>query len=275
MKSTRLELKKVTKIYKSNGCSPVVRGVNLSVEAGTIVSLWGENGSGKTTILKMISGLIAPTSGRIMVNGYDISTHRRQALQCMGAILEGNRSFYWQLTPQQNLEYFGVLRGIEYRFLRAQIQSLLCLMELERYRDVPCKNLSRGFQQRVAIALALIADPPILLLDEPTLGLDHQSCAQAAELIKNLGNQRGRAIFLATHHAHFARSVSHRIVHIEEGQIMNDINPSAKPHLPLPASKESRFPASSQEMQKRTCSLLRNLIKREETNDPRNEAHVD
>lgn len=263
MKSIRIELAKVTKIYKSNGASPIVKDIDLSIEEGTIVSLCGENGSGKTTILKMVCGLIEPTEGRILVNGYDLSSHRRQALEALGAVLEGNRSFHWQLTPKQNLEYFGVLRGLDYRFLHNQMKSLLHLMGLEGYKDVACKNLSRGFQQRVAIALALIADPPILLLDEPTLGLDDKSCTQTAELIRALGNHRGRTIFMATHNASFARSVSHNIIQVNKGRIV-DIR-SKTSHLPQPAFIERWNCSPLLENQNHKCSFISNLLEKEET----------
>lgn len=272
MKSIRLELIRVSKIFRSNGKTPIVKDVSLSIEGGTVLSLCGENGSGKTTILKMICGLIEPTEGRITLNGFDLSKNRRQALQQLGAVLEGSRSFHWQLTPVQNLEYFGVLRGLEYGYLKDRIHLLTEIMGFERYKNISSKNLSRGFQQRLAIAIALLSDPTILLLDEPTIGLDRDSWAKTADLINTLGTNDGRIILLATHDTHFARKVSSRIVQIHKGQLVRPVE--KKCHMTI-QKNEKLFFSIPLEIESNTCSLLSYLSKKEDVNASHTKTFMD
>ncbi|MEL7511116.1 MAG: ABC transporter ATP-binding protein, partial [Cyanobacteria bacterium J06554_3] len=173
-----------------------VRDVSLHIAAGEVLAFLGPNGAGKTTTIKMIAGLIRPDAGWVRIAGLD--PHRQpDALQGVGAVLEGNRNLYWRLTPLENLEYFGVLRKMPRKAARERGLELLEAFDLLDKRKDPVQKLSRGMQQKIAIAVALIHKPQLLLLDEPTLGLD----VEAGETVKQLVRQvaaSGCAILLTT-----------------------------------------------------------------------------
>src|SRR4030066_415833 len=164
----------LVKSYKPDSPN-AVDGISFEIESGTVFGLLGPNGAGKTTTIKMILGLIIPTSGSIKLAGYDISTHRNKALRHAGAVLEGSRNIYWRLSARANLEYFGALRGMHGGALKQRIDELLALVELSDRADEETREFSRGMQQKVALAIAMLHNPDVLLLDEPTLGLDVQS----------------------------------------------------------------------------------------------------
>ncbi|WP_218010064.1 ABC transporter ATP-binding protein [Actinomadura kijaniata] len=166
-----IEIEALTKVY---GAARVraVDGVSLSVPAGSVFGFLGPNGAGKTTTIKMLAGLLRPTSGRVRLGGYDVVRQRPAAMARFGAVLEGSRNVYWSLSAWQNLMYFGRLKGLRKARVAERAHELLTGLELWERRGEKVGGLSRGMQQKVAIAAALIADPPIVLLDEPTLGLD-------------------------------------------------------------------------------------------------------
>ncbi len=195
-----------------------VRGVSLRIAAGEVLAFLGPNGAGKTTTIKMIAGLVRPDAGWVKIAGLD--PHKNpQALRRMGAVLEGNRNLYWRLTALENLEYFGTLRQMNRKVARAKGERLLEKFGLADKRKVPVQKLSRGMQQKIAIAVALIHEPQLLLLDEPTLGLD----VEAGETVKALVRQvaaEGCAILLTTHQLNVAEALSDRVAIIRAGQII-------------------------------------------------------
>lgn len=195
-----------------------VRGVSLAIQPGEVLAFLGPNGAGKTTTIKMIAGLIRPDAGWVNIAGRD--PHREpEALKGVGAVLEGNRNLYWRLTPLENLEYFGVLRQMTRRRAQQKGEQLLDAFGLIDKRNVAVQKLSRGMQQKIAIAVALIHEPSLLLLDEPTLGLD----VEAGETVKQLVRQvaaDGCAILLTTHQLNVAEELSDRVAVIRAGQIV-------------------------------------------------------
>lgn len=178
----------------------------------------GPNGAGKTTTIKMIAGLIQPDAGTVCILGRDPHTDPG-ALAQVGAVLEGNRNLYWRLTPLQNLEYFGVLRGLPPRTARQRGLELLETFGLQEKQDVAVQTLSRGMQQKVAIAVALLHQPALLLLDEPTLGLDVESAQAVKSLIRQIAAS-GRAILLTTHQLDIAEALSDQVAVIRQGVII-------------------------------------------------------
>ncbi len=195
-----------------------VRGVSLTLPAGEVLAFLGPNGAGKTTTIKMIAGLVRPDAGWVRIAGAD--PHRQpQALRGVGAVLEGNRNLYWRLTPLENLEYFGVLRQVPRRLVRQRGEQLLAEFGLLDKRHVPVQKLSRGMQQKIAIAVALIHEPRLLLLDEPTLGLDVESGETVKRLVRQVAAS-GCAILLTTHQLNVAEELSDRVAVIRQGLIV-------------------------------------------------------
>jgi ABC-2 type transport system ATP-binding protein len=212
-----ISVSNLVKTYRANG-PRVVDGISFMIQSGTIFSLLGPNGAGKTTIIKMILGLVTPTQGEVCLAGYPIARQRNQALRHAGAVLEGSRNIYWRLSARGNLEYFGGLRGMQGRDLKQRIADLLNLLELSNRADEETRNFSRGMQQKVALAVAILHNPDVLLLDEPTLGLDVQAARTIKEAIRKLTCEEGKAVLLTTHQMDLAEEVSDRIFVINHGQ---------------------------------------------------------
>jgi ABC-2 type transport system ATP-binding protein len=195
-----------------------VHDVSLQIQAGEVLAFLGPNGAGKTTTIKMIAGLVRPDNGVVSIVG--LNPHRQpQALKQVGAVLEGNRNLYWRLTSEENLEYFGGLRQVPRKLARQRGQRLLEQFGLIEKRKTPVQKLSRGMQQKLAIAVALVHQPQLLLLDEPTLGLDVEASETVKQLIREIAN-RGCAILLTTHQLDVAEELSDRVAVIRQGQII-------------------------------------------------------
>ncbi|MBE9069789.1 ABC transporter ATP-binding protein [Leptolyngbya cf. ectocarpi LEGE 11479] len=195
-----------------------VRDVSLRLCAGEVLAFLGPNGAGKTTTIKMIGGLVRPDAGQVNIDGLD--PHRQSAaLKRVGAVLEGNRNLYWRLTPLENIEYFGGLRQVPRRIARQRGEQLLEQFGLIDKRKTPVQKLSRGMQQKLAIAVALVHQPTLLLLDEPTLGLDVEASETVKTLVRNVA-AAGCAILLTTHQLDVAEELSDRVAVIRQGQII-------------------------------------------------------
>jgi ABC-2 type transport system ATP-binding protein len=196
-----------------------VDGVSLQIKQGEIFGLLGPNGAGKSTTIRMLCTLLEPTSGTARVNGYDIVKQANQARQNLGTVLAGERSIYWKLTARENLLYFAALYHIPPEVAKKRADELLERMELTARANDLVEKFSTGMKQRVAISKALIANPPILLLDEPTLGLDPQAARNLRELIATL-KEEGHTILLTTHYMEEADQLSDRIGIIDQGKII-------------------------------------------------------
>lgn len=214
-----LEAQNLRKFYKQGGqVAEVVRGVSLGLDPGEVLAFLGPNGAGKTTTIKMIAGLLEPDGGEVRILG--INPHRRPiALREVGAVLEGSRNLYWRLTPMENLVYFGVLRGLTRRRAKVRADELLAQFELEHKRNVAVQTLSRGMQQKIAIAVALVHEPRLLLLDEPTLGLDVEA-TEAVKLQIRAIAAAGRGVLLTTHQLEVAEALSDRVAIIRDGGLI-------------------------------------------------------
>jgi ABC-2 type transport system ATP-binding protein len=219
-----IELAGLTKRYRrGKGWFTAVNDVTLSVPPGQVIGLLGPNGAGKTTTIKMACGLIVPTAGTIRLNGYDVERRRADAVRQIGAVLEGSRNVYWPLTAWQNLMYFGRLKGLRTAEIRPRAERLLADLGLWDRRDEAVGSYSRGMQQKVAIAAALITDPPILLLDEPTIGLDVEAARTVRDWIAHLAADEGKTIVLTTHQLAIVQELAGRIAVIRGGEIIADL----------------------------------------------------
>jgi ABC-2 type transport system ATP-binding protein len=201
-----------------------VSDVTLSVPRGQVIGLLGPNGAGKTTTIKMACGLIVPTAGTIRLNGYDVGRRRADAVRQIGAVLEGSRNVYWPLTAWQNLMYFGRLKGLRGAEIRPRAERLLAGLGLWDRRDETVGSYSRGMQQKVAIAAALITDPPVILLDEPTIGLDVEAARTVKDWIAHLAAGEGKTIVLTTHQLPIVQELAGRIAVIRGGEIIADLH---------------------------------------------------
>jgi len=196
-----------------------VDGVSLQIQRGKVFGLLGPNGAGKSTTIRMLCTLLEPTEGMALVNGYDIVRQSNQVRQSLGTVLAGERSIYWKLSARENLEYFAALYHIPGKVAQRRIAELLDRMELTARANDLVEKYSTGMKQRVAIARALLAQPPILLLDEPTLGLDPQAARRVRELVRELKSE-GHTILLTTHYMEEADQLSDRIGIIDQGKVI-------------------------------------------------------
>jgi ABC-2 type transport system ATP-binding protein len=196
-----------------------VNGVDLEIRRGEIFGLLGPNGAGKSTTIRMLCTLLEPTSGTAKVNGYDVVTQSNQVRRNLGTVLAGERSIYWKLSGRENLQYFAALYHIPPTVAKKRVEELIERMEIKDRANELVEKYSTGMRQRIAIAKALLARPPILLLDEPTLGLDPQAARNLRELIAQL-KQEGHTILLTTHYMEEADQLSDRIGIIDTGKVI-------------------------------------------------------
>lgn len=217
-----LEVKGLTKVYKEKKGKEIraVDNISFQVPRGELFGLLGPNGAGKTTTVKMICGLILPDRGRILVEGIDNQNERKRALTRVSAVLEGNRNIYWRLTPRENLEFFAAIKGRNPAYLQGEIQELLDFFDLNEKKDVPARKLSRGMQQKLAIAVCLISGSPLIILDEPTLGLDVKASYDIRHLLKEIVKKDGKTIILTTHDMNVVEEVCDEVLIIDEGKII-------------------------------------------------------
>jgi ABC-2 type transport system ATP-binding protein len=206
-----------------------VDGVTFQIQQGEIFGLLGPNGAGKSTTIRMLCTLLEPTSGTARVNGYDITRQANQVRQSLGTVLAGERSIYWKLTGRENLEYFAALYHIPADVAKKRIQELLERMELTARANELVEKYSTGMRQRIVLSRALLARPPILLLDEPTLGLDPQAARRVRELVTEL-KREGHTILLTTHYMEEADQLSDRIGIIDQGKIIALDTPASLKH---------------------------------------------
>jgi ABC-2 type transport system ATP-binding protein len=196
-----------------------VDDVSFSIAEGEIFGLLGPNGAGKTTTIRMLCTLLEPTGGTATINGYDVTRQAGLVRQSLGAVLTGERSIYWKLTGRENLEYFAALYHIPPAIARQRVADLLERLGLANRADELVERYSSGMKQRIAIAKALLASPPVLLLDEPTIGLDPQSARNLRELISEIKCE-GRTILLTTHYMEEADQLCDRVGIIDLGRII-------------------------------------------------------
>ncbi len=196
-----------------------LRGVDLEVRRGEILSLLGPNGAGKTTLLKIICCLVLPDCGRAMVDGHE-TTQENRVKRLIGLVHSDERSFYWRLSARENLRFFARLYDVPRRQIERRIQELLERVDLVAAADRPFSGYSSGMKQRVAIARALLHDPPILLMDEPTRSLDPASSMELRRFVRDELNQRGgKTVLLATHDLREAEALSDRVAVLVRGKL--------------------------------------------------------
>jgi ABC-2 type transport system ATP-binding protein len=209
---------KVRGLEKCFGKVGALRGIDLDVAPEEIVSVLGPNGAGKSTLLRILGTVVLPDEGTAVVGGVDVVADPIGARRKTGLMLGDQRSFYWRLNGRRNLAFFAALHGMRGPTAASRVQELLNVVQLADVADRPVRGYSSGMRARLGLARALLADPPLLLLDEPTRSLDPLAAARFQEAAISLARDRGAGILLATHDLHEAVAVSDKVVILSAGR---------------------------------------------------------
>ncbi len=214
-----IEVQNLVKVYHDaqRGEVRAVNGIHFSAEPGEIFGLLGPNGAGKTTTLRMLATLLSPTGGTATINGYDIISQPEQVRASLG-FLSASTGLYPRLTPREILTFFAHLYGIEKKLIPGKIDALIEAFRIGDFADVRCEKLSSGMKQKVSIARTLVNDPPVLIFDEPTVGLDVIAAAQTLDHVLEYKKQN-KCIIYSTHIMSEAEKLCDRIAIIDHGTI--------------------------------------------------------
>jgi heme exporter protein A len=232
-----LELREVSRFF---GDLPALKGISLQIQPGDSVLLYGPNGAGKTTLLRVLATLLRPTEGEVFFDGGEVHQNPGPAKAAIG--FASHATFlYGELTARENLKFMGTLFGLSR--LKVRIEDALELFGLGERADVPVRELSRGLQQRVSLARALLHDPQFLLLDEPFTGLDAKATNDLELLLRDLP-ERGKAVVFSTHDFEQGRAIARRLVALEGGRVRYDGPLSLAPldalHILMEESEEQK-----------------------------------
>ena len=209
-----IEVKNVTKRY---GKFYAVRNINFEVKEGEIVGFLGRNGAGKSTTMNMITGFIEPTEGQIIVNGFDIDRKPKKVKELIGYMPEGV-PLYSDLTVKEFISYMADLKLLKHKDKKSAVKKAIEEPGLEKVQNKLTKNLSRGYKQRVSLAGAIVGDPKILILDEPTVGLDPKQVIEIRELIKSF--RKNHTVILSSHILSEVSQICERVIIIDKGEIV-------------------------------------------------------
>ena len=209
-----IQVENITKRY---GSFTAVENINFEIEEGEIVGFLGPNGAGKSTTMNMITGFIEPTSGKIIVDGYDISKKPRKAKRQIGYMPEGV-PLYSDLTVKEFVTYMAELKGVPRKEKKEKVQKALKETGLIDVQNKLTRNLSRGYKQRVSMAGALVSNPKVIILDEPTVGLDPKQVTEIRALIKELGKEH--TVILSSHILSEVSQICNRVIIINNGKIV-------------------------------------------------------
>jgi len=214
-----IEVINISKTFKTGGKEiKALNNVSFKLEKGKIGALVGHNGAGKTTLLKILSTLIIPDSGDAYINGYSVTKQEKEVRKNIGIMMVSERAFYYRLSGFDNLVFFGIIQGLSISEAKRVAKELLDLVGLSEWRDVQYMKYSTGMQRKLALARALILDPPVLLLDEPTLGMDVVSSRDFRSLIKKISKEK--TILLTSHNMKEVEDLADKIFVLKRGNLI-------------------------------------------------------
>lgn len=258
-----IEVQNITKKYNN---FIAVDDISFKIEEGEVVGFLGPNGAGKSTTMSMITGFIEPTSGKIIVNGYDINQKSKQAKRQIGYMPE-NVPLYPELTVKEFVSYMADLKLVKGKDKKSEIDRVIKLTGLEEVKGKLIRSLSRGYKQRVSLAGALVGNPPILILDEPTVGLDPKQVIEIRNLIKSLGKKH--TILISSHILSEISQMCNKIMIINKGKILRIDSTS---EIEKQASDSSEIIVTIEDNENKFESIKKNIsnidsIELEEEND--------
>lgn len=209
----------VSKSFHSGGKKfNALEGINFNVDRGCILALLGENGAGKSSLMRICTGLMTPDKGNVFISGQKVTSDTK-SLNKIGLLLESNRNLYWRLTPLENVEYFGGLKGLRKKDARHLGLSLLKKFNLLEKANVVVQHLSRGMQQKISIICSVINNPDILFLDEPTLGLDQESVDAILNMVRDFASN-GCSVVITSHQIELIEQVTSDVAILKNGRIV-------------------------------------------------------
>jgi ABC-2 type transport system ATP-binding protein len=211
-----LQVSNLTKIY---GQQKAVNNISFSVQPGEIVGFLGPNGAGKSTTMKISTGYMPPTAGQVLVNGLDVTTQSLQVRQVMGYLPEHN-PLYLDMYVHEYLRFVGKVFQLSNRELKSRVGEMVALCGLEREQNKKIEQLSKGYRQRVGLAQALIHNPQVLVLDEPTTGLDPNQILEIRKLIKEISTSK--TVIFSTHIMQEVQAICNRVIVINQGELVAD-----------------------------------------------------
>lgn len=220
MSELRIEAKS---LYKNYGNLVAVDNLSFNVEAGEVLGFLGPNGAGKSTTMKMLTGFLAPTSGTALINGHDIVNDSLEARRCIGYLPEGAPS-YGEMTVRRFLEFVARARGFSGKEALRAAGAAIDRLNLDRVPEQTVETLSKGFKRRVGLAQAIIHDPSVLILDEPTDGLDPNQKHEVRRLIRDMASEK--IIVISTHLLEEVHALCNRAMIISDGRLLVDDTPS-------------------------------------------------
>lgn len=215
-----VEVQDLTKFY---GNFLAIEGVSFTVRKGDILGFLGPNGSGKTTTMRIATGYLPPTSGTVRIAGYDIQTQSLEARRRIGYLPE-TVPLYTDMTVEDYLEFMGTIRGMPKKRLQQRINEVIDIVKIHEYRSTHIGKLSKGYRQRTGLAQAILHEPEVLILDEPTIGIDPIQVVETRHLIRELGKEH--TIILSTHILPEVSMVCNRVVIIHEGRVVAEDTPA-------------------------------------------------
>ena len=217
-----IECNDIFKEYsKGKDVKKVLKGLDFTMEKGEIQGILGLNGSGKTTMVRLLSGILRQDSGDLRIFGHTYDRQESLIKKMLGVVVGGDRSLYYKLTAKENLYFFGRLYGIKKKELNTLIDRNLERVNLTHVKDNLVETYSRGMKQRLLIAKALISNPKLLILDEPTSGLDISSQFEVRSLIKELNIEESLSVLLFTHNLSEADELCTKLNILHNGKLIN------------------------------------------------------